>query len=435
MKNELQSPALLFLKYERGGALVAALILVVISGIMGATILFATSTDIQISGNYRRTLQSFYAAEAGLAESRRRLIGSPTTNSWFAGDPAPAPQSNWSAYVLTRAGWKPQEDPSYSTLLANYVPVKENTTNTIIVPNSVQSTLSYWSKIRHKTEFDAEQSGHSVVSRHYLDGDGSTKPHSQANRGNLILYGYPEDFSDHPRQFSANMPTMYPPVEVVLSQGEVEGAMSVIQAEVAHHPGPPILGAVHIGRQAVLDGKEIAISGMDSCGLLPNGRSPISLGPEATVFGTATLSGNPSSPAAGWFPQNVRQQIADLASEAQRIPGEGSGLVFGAVDAPTVQYAEPASGVLSLYGVSGFGVLLVDGSLRIVPPFQWEGLVLVSNEIIIEEGVSPVHIRGALYADSIQIFGDHVTIVLDTCPIAASLPLFPLKVLNWRQLL
>jgi hypothetical protein len=277
------------LKNECGGALVAALILVVISGIMGATILFATSTDIQISGNYRRTLQSFYAAEAGLAESQRRLIGAPTTHTWFAGDPAPAPQTNWSAYVLTRTGWTPQEDPSYSTVFANFVPVKGNTTNTIIVPNSVQSTLSYWSKIRHKTEFDAEQSGHSVVTPHYLDGDGSIKTHSQANRGNLILYGYPENFPDHPRQFSAAMPAMYPPVEVIFSQGEVEGAMSIIQAEVAHHPGPPIGGAVNIGRQAVLAGREIAISGMDGCGLLSNGRPPISLGPDATVFGTATF--------------------------------------------------------------------------------------------------------------------------------------------------
>ncbi len=423
------------LKNECGGALVAALILVVISGIMGATILFATSTDIQISGNYRRTLQSFYAAEAGLAESQRRLIGAPTTHTWFAGDPAPAPQTNWSAYVLTRTGWTPQEDPSYSTVFANFVPIKGNTTNTIIVPNSVQSTLSYWSKIRHKTEFDAEQSGHSVGTPHYLDGDGSTKTHSQANRGNLVLYGYPENFPDHPRQFSAAMPAMYPPVEVIFSQGEVEGAMSIIQAEVAHYPGPPIGGAVNIGRQAVLAGQEITISGMDGCGLLSTGRPPISLGPDATVFGTATFSGNPSSPAVGSFPQNVRQQITDLASGAQRISEDGAGLAFGSSAAPTVQYAEPANGVLSLYGVSGYGVLLVDGSLRIVPPFQWDGLVLVSNGIVIENGVSPVHIRGALYADSIQIFGDHVTIALDTCPIAASLPFFPLKVLNWRQLL
>ena len=45
-----------------GSALIAALLLVAVSGIMGATILFATSTDLQISGNYRRAIQTFYAA-------------------------------------------------------------------------------------------------------------------------------------------------------------------------------------------------------------------------------------------------------------------------------------------------------------------------------------------------------------------------------------
>ena len=58
---------------RKGSALIAALLLVAVSGIMGATILFATSTELQISGNYRRAIQTFYAAEAGLAEPQRRL--------------------------------------------------------------------------------------------------------------------------------------------------------------------------------------------------------------------------------------------------------------------------------------------------------------------------------------------------------------------------
>jgi Flp pilus assembly protein TadG len=37
---------------RKGSALIAALLLVAVSGIMEATILFATSTELQISGNY-----------------------------------------------------------------------------------------------------------------------------------------------------------------------------------------------------------------------------------------------------------------------------------------------------------------------------------------------------------------------------------------------
>ncbi len=87
----------------RGSALIAAMLLVVVSGIMGGTILFATSTDLQISGNYRRAIQTFYAAEAGLAETQRRLTGSPVSNPMFVGDLSSPYQPNWSAYVFSHA--------------------------------------------------------------------------------------------------------------------------------------------------------------------------------------------------------------------------------------------------------------------------------------------------------------------------------------------
>ena len=76
----------ILLDNRQGSALIAALLLVAVSGIMGATILFATSTDLQISGNYRRAIQTFYAAEAGLGETQRRLHGTLASNPVFLGD-------------------------------------------------------------------------------------------------------------------------------------------------------------------------------------------------------------------------------------------------------------------------------------------------------------------------------------------------------------
>lgn len=53
--------------WNQGFALVAALLLVVVVGIVAATVLQTTSTEIKISGNQKRAVQEFYAAEAGLA--------------------------------------------------------------------------------------------------------------------------------------------------------------------------------------------------------------------------------------------------------------------------------------------------------------------------------------------------------------------------------
>ncbi|MDH3772302.1 MAG: pilus assembly PilX N-terminal domain-containing protein, partial [Nitrospirota bacterium] len=224
---------------RKGSALIAALLLVAVSGILGATILFATSTDLRISGNYRRAIQSFYAAEAGLAEMQRRLSGSPVANSVFLGDLAAPYQPNWSAYVFSHAGWKPGYDQSYSTLLTNYVPLPGNVTNAIAMPNSVQNGVAYWTKVHHKTEYDAEQAGHRLATPHYLDGDGATTLHSMSNRGQLIQLGYPLATSVKPEQFTSNMPTLYAPVEVITSHGQVEGADSILQADVIHPAGPP----------------------------------------------------------------------------------------------------------------------------------------------------------------------------------------------------
>lgn len=168
---------------RKGSALIAALLLVAVSGIMGATILLAISTELQISGNYRRAIQTFYAAEAGLAETQRRLSGSLASNPVFLGDPATPYQPNWSAYLFAQAGWKPEHDQTYSALLTNYVPLPGNVTNTLAQPNSVQRDVAYWTKVHHKTEYDAEQGGHRQATPHYVDGDGATMLHSKSNRG------------------------------------------------------------------------------------------------------------------------------------------------------------------------------------------------------------------------------------------------------------
>lgn len=419
----------------KGSALIAALLLVAVSGIMGATILFATSTDLQISGNYRRAIQAFYAAEAGLAETQRRLSGSPVSNTVFLGDLATPHQPNWSAYVFSQSGWKSADDQTYNALLTNYVPLSGNATNTTALPNSVQSDVAYWTKVYHKTEYDAEEAGHRLSTPHYLDGDGFTTLHSAGNRGELIRFGYPLPTSVKPEQFTTSLPSVYPPVEVVSSYGQVEGADSILQADVRHPSGPPVWAPIYAGNEIVLSGSMITIQGMDACGLFPSGLPPISLAPSASLIGTAVLTGNPVTPQVSPLSLDLNEQIEDLKKGAAPIMTDLLGVTLGSATSPALYYAEFLSGALNVSQVTGYGILLVKGNVQIAPPFEWEGLLLVSGQVTFVGGLGSSVLHGALYAKNIQVFHDDVIITLDTCPIASTLRSLPAQVLTWRQLL
>src|SRR5919108_3790082 len=174
---------------ERGTILVTILLLLPVVALLGAVAIKITATDVEISGNYKATVRAEAAAEAGLEEARARLIGS-ATDATFAGDPAAPPNAAWTSYILTTNSWHTSHDPYYNAAMTNYVPTTASRINPTITANSLQTTIAYWVKIRHKREYDAEQAGHTVAVPHYHDGDGSTTPHTAAAPGSLIYYGY-----------------------------------------------------------------------------------------------------------------------------------------------------------------------------------------------------------------------------------------------------
>ncbi len=60
---------------ERGMALIIAVSLMAIMSLLGAILLSVTTSDIQLSGNYRNQYEAFYAAERAVEYSIRTVIG------------------------------------------------------------------------------------------------------------------------------------------------------------------------------------------------------------------------------------------------------------------------------------------------------------------------------------------------------------------------
>jgi len=146
---------------QRGNVLVTVILMMAVLIGLGTTAVVQTSTDMNISTNYRLGEEAFYAAEAGAEEARARLRGT-NTDPTHAGDPATTPDKWWSAYILSGTQ-QPTDDPDYSTLYRNYIPTTSSHTSTTVTANSIQSTIPYMVKIRHKLEYDAEVRGHALA--------------------------------------------------------------------------------------------------------------------------------------------------------------------------------------------------------------------------------------------------------------------------------
>ena len=423
---------------QRGVALLAALILMAVVGVMGASVLMATSTEIAISGNYRRAIEAFYLAESAVAEARARLKGSSMNNQAFIGDPVTGYNPQWSAYVLTDTDWSPSDDDSYSTRFTNYIPSRGMQTNTAIFANSLQVDLSYWVKIRHKTEYDAERAGHQSATPHYLDADGSQKKHTKANRGNVVFYGYPGPTSVEPIQFTTSGTTTASPTEILTAHGDLKGASTVLEVEIVHHPGPRPLAALYARNGVSLTPSTSAISGIDHCGAV-GPKSPVyTLAPSITT-GSAIFQGMPSSPEQGPLDIDLTLMIDSLKKGGVRLTGDQISVTLGDKSDPETFYANltafPKTAVLTIQNVAGNGILLVEGNLLLRGPLQWHGLIVNSGTLTLDGVSGQIQVWGGVWSNQIQHVAGDLTIMYDSCGITTALMNRPLTVTQWRQVL
>jgi len=423
---------------RRGVALLAALSLLAVVGLMGTSVLIATSTEITISGNYRRGIEAFYLAEAGVEEARARLRGSSLGTQGFIGDPRPPYDSQWSAYVLTSSEWKPTDDSTYSDQLTNFIPIQSSQTNTAITANSFQGDLPYWVKIRHKTEYDAERNGHRPGDPHYIDQDGSLEKHTKENLGNVLFFGYPTSFSIMAVEFTTLGATHAFPVDIVAGYGALKGGSSVIEIEVMHHPGPRPLGALYARNGVSLTGSSSTISGVDHCGAVSSKASVYTLAPSVTT-GNATFQGNPPAPSQGPLDLDLPFTIGSLTKGARLLTTDQIGLTLGSSTDPWTLYADVRSsentGVFTIQNAIGFGILLVEGHVQIRGPLNWHGLIVNSGTLTLDGSTGPIQIWGGVWSEQVQHIAGDIAITYDSCAIKTSLLSRPLTVTKWRQVM
>ena len=421
--------------HNRGFALVAVLLLMAVVGIVTATVLQTTSTEIQISGNHKQAVQELYAAEAGLAEARSRLRKTMGAGPVFIGDPAVSPDPSWTAYVVESAAWSPSVDPGYSPHDTNLIPVPGNPSNTVVRPNSLQTGLPYWVKIRHKTEYDAWQAGHRAATPHYVDLDGSTARPRRNKRGNVLYFGYPSTASTLPVSFTTNVPTPWLPIEKIVAYGAATEGTVVLEEEVVHPPGPNQLGALHASGDVSLTGASGTINGHDACGAVRS-LPPVVYGGAFTSTPTMQFDGNPASPRHSSHVPGPAPTLVALNTDAVTLNADQINQHLGTALVPMTFFAKGGAFVqpqgIRIRQTRGFGILLVDGNATLEGEVRWDGMILVTGTLFLNGQGSGIVIRGGVWAGRVDQAGP-LSVRYDSCRLQAALLAVPTRVSTWRE--
>ncbi len=393
---------------NRGFALVAVLLLMAVVGIVTATVLQTTSTEIQISANHKQAVQDLYAAEAGLAEARSRLRKTTGTDIYFIEDRAVSPDPLWTAYIVESADWLPSVDPEYSPHATNLIPLPGHAANTVVQPNSLQTELPYWVKIRHKTE-----------------------------QGNVVYFGYPSSTDTIPVSFTTNTPTPWLPIEKIIAHGATTGGTVVLEEEVVHPPGPNQLGALHAFGDVSLAGSPGEIDGQDFCGSVGN-LPPVVYGGTFTSNPAIHFDGTPASPQHSAHVPDPASALAALKTGAMVLSHDqinqhlGTALVPMTFFAEGGLFAQPQG--IRIRQTRGFGVLLVDGNATLEGEVLWNGMILVTGTLFLNGQGSEIVIRGGVWAGAIDHQAGPLRVWYDSCLLRDALLAVPTQVITWREI-
>ena len=425
-------------KNEKGIVLATGLMFMAIIAIVGTTAVIVTTTDLKIGSNYRASEQAFYVAEAGIEEARARLKGSSTAAN-YAGDPSPYDEW-WSAYILTSGSWQTSYDPDYNANYKNYIPTYSpvSHTNTVITVNSLQTNISYFVKIRHKREYDAEQAGHTTSLPHYYDGDGNLGTNPLAVPGNIIYWGYGDPSKPTTAvQFTTLVATEHKPVEIITAYGQSSNSLKIVEIEVKRNPGPLINSALYARGNVTGNGSAMSVDGNDNCGVAPPKDSIYTLSPATT-----TLNGNPTlTPAEtqGTDDIDIQGYVDGLKASATEIitADTTSTDTFGAAGNPVVCYSDTADPFnvqgLKMTNSTGYGILLVQGDLKMSGTFQWDGLILVTGTLTFSGGGTGINIRGTVLANNTVDINGNIDIKYDSCVVDNSLNNQSLDIIRWKE--
>jgi Tfp pilus assembly protein PilX len=400
---------------ESGLVLVVSLLLMAAIFLILSIAIMTTATDLKITGHFKSGKNAFYAAEAGVEESRaamRTSAANPITDNYST-------QTGWSAYIGTTAK---TQGKGYNSSNAMHARV-----------NSVQSVMDYVVKIVHQT-------------------DGS---------GNILYWGdaNQDGISERTTTTGAAVRNIYK----VTSEGASAGSKRTVEAEMSRVPPVAIRAALSVGASTTVQGSSTNVIGTDGCG---GGDLPGIVTTQPS--GSVTLHGAPNITGAGGATPNITYNAAaiDIQSiintfkamanfqytvhsathTASTRPGPGDGwgtpVPGGSPLSPSscavhniVYYNTGGTDIQLSGGVSGCGILLVDGDAQLGGNFSWYGVILTSGSLTFTGGGNK-NVTGAILSGGstdADLVGGNSKIVYCSTAVRDQTDTMPMQLLSWSD--
>ena len=389
-----------------------ALVFLGVLVLLGTTAVVTTTTEMKIGGNYKSSEQAFYEAQGGCEEARARLrvnVANPIND-------AHPTQIQWRAYVGSLAKAKKQGyDPSNSMHIRY---------------DRLPSNFGYTVQIRHQTD----AAGHIL---HWGDTNADGLNERNTTTGENIY--------------------------VVTSYGSTGGSNKTVEVEVMRVPTITVPSALYVEAATTVQGSNTYVIGIDSCGGSDKAGIVTTENP-----GSVTINGNPHVTGVGGGDPNIVyngtnldiqglidafQGSADFSYTVNNAthslastPGPGDGWGTPAPGATLqdpsscgcshiIHYDTGGTYVKLSVGVSGCGMLLVEGDLDIHGDFSWYGPVVVTGAVLFTGG-GDKNITGALIAGGsavVDVMGGNANIVYCSSAISDQTKNEPLQLLSWRE--
>ncbi|MEE8400070.1 MAG: pilus assembly PilX N-terminal domain-containing protein, partial [Desulfobacterales bacterium] len=396
---------------QRGMALPVALMFLMVLATVATTATIMTTTDLKIAISYRISTQLTAAAETGIEEARGRLRTGAVEET---PDTQPGGRG-WAIFIGTEA----------EARLKGYDARRHED-----LYSSLQNDMDYIVRIDHQRDAadDVEYYGD-------IDGDRNNERNSVSGEN----------------------------VYRIESSGyDTSGSYRTIEIEAVKIPPIDPPGAVYLEAYSEIIG-DVNINGMDSCG---GGDIPGITTPKSS--GTVGLYSSPVITGVGGTTPNILyngddlyvngmvaefKKLADFSYAVNGVyhypttspgPGDDWGTPTPGADpddpstcaeSNIVYYDTGGSYLVLSNGVSGCGILVVEGDLYIDYDFSWHG-VIIATEFVAFYGTGVRNITGAVIArGSVEgnYSGGSTNIVYCSSAVTDQTEGRPLRILSWKE--